>query len=345
MSTETGSLIGTGLGGIAGAFMGNPAAGAAIGGGLGGTIGGMFDDDDDELKDLRTPEQKAAIKFLSELGQTGSSGGLTLGEAFGGPLGHFTAADPEKFGLARLMQFATGGQNQDLAKARETFGSLADTAFDPSDPKSGFGAFSRQLARAQKESADVLDREAAITGSRFGTGIQRQKRELAERGADTRASELARLFQNTMSQRLAGAQGLAQLAGQESDLQQRELSNLFGFGSLERELSDLKARRGLQEFQRQRGEKLKRIDIAQVEASRNPYLGVSSIPSSNPFSDLTSALMGGIGQSIGKEGFPGTGGGTFGGSKTTSQQSAQQQQATGNLAALMSTLFTAGGGD
>lgn len=210
-----------------------------------------------------TPQQRQAVEALMSLAATGSGGGITLGEQYGKDIGSYDPTQLELSGLMKLTQGLQDGPNQDLAKARETFTGLADMEFDPSDPRSGFASFARQLARAQSEAADVLNREAAITGSRFGTGIQKQKRELAERGSDAMASELARLYQNTMSQRLAGAQGLTGLASTEAALDQQDLQNLFTMGSLERQLKDQKAKDEYGEFKRQREEKLSRINLMQ----------------------------------------------------------------------------------
>ncbi len=204
--------------------------------------------------DAFTSGQKKSLSSLESLANTGSGAGINLGEAFTGPLGAFEQTGGELEALSGLRGLISGG---DITKARDTFTNLADTRFDPSDPSSGFAEFSRALARSGKASEDVLNRESAITGSRFGTGIQGRKVDLAERLQDIRGSKLAELFQSSRQQQLAGAQGLQGIAGQQAGLFQQ----LANQSAVERLLKDQEAKAGLNEFSRQRGETLGRIGL------------------------------------------------------------------------------------
>ena len=293
-------------GATAGATIGSviPGLGTIAGGVIGG-LGGLFmggDKDDIKLEDLRTPEQKQAAAALQQLGMTGQFGNINLGEAFGGSLGDFQSTGIEQGGLQGLAGLLRQGPSGDVTKARETFGNLADTTFDPSDPTSGFAEFSRQLARSGRESEDILNREAAITGSRFGTGIQRRKVDLGERLQDIRGGRLVDIFQRSRQQQLAGAQGLQSLEQQEQGRRERAIEGALQMGGLERNLSNQQAQAELDEFKRQRGETLSRVGLLSQEASRNPYLGISSIPGGQTsFQELTSSVLGSIGQGLGSE--------------------------------------------
>lgn len=264
------------------------AGGSALAGLFGGKNKGT------ELEDVRSPEQKAAAGTLQSLAQTGSGGGITLGEQFGGSLGSYQQTPGELSALSKLQGISGG---QDITQARSTFADLANTQFDPSDPKSGYAAFSKQLAAAGEESANVLEREAAITGSRFSTAIGGEKRKLAENLQLQRQSALASLYNQSRQQQLAGAQGLAGLAGQQAQLAGQEQEQ----AAIERQLKDQAARDDYSEYKRTRMEELSRINLLQTESNRNPYLGISSLPGSpSPFSSLANSVLSSIGERAGE---------------------------------------------
>lgn len=278
-------------GAIAGASLGPVGM---IGGGI---LGGLFGakKKTTSLRDMRTPEQKQAAALLQSLATTGSGGGINLGQAYGGSLGNFDLTGGEQGAYNQLAGLFGG---QDINKARETFTNLADTKFDPSDPTSGYAAYSRELAKAQKESSDSLNQEAAISGSRFGTGILENKRQLADTFANQRAMKLAELFQNSRSQQMAGAQGLQGLVGTQANLANQQAA----MAGLQRELKNQEAQANYSEWNRQRGETLSRIDLLNQEASRNPYLGIPSITTNeqSPFSSLVGSVLGSYGSTLGE---------------------------------------------
>ena len=291
MSKNTGALIGAGVGGIGGLFMGNPLLGAS----LGSSIGGMFDGgggDDNELEDIRTKEQKAAAAALQQLAMSGSFDGINLGEGYGGTLGAYDTSGQET-AYNQLMSLYGGGA---LGTAQDTMTKLTNLEFNPDDPSSGYAAFSRQLARAGEESSDVLNREAAITGSRFGTAIAGEKADLAAQMQDQSGSFLAQLYNQQQNRALQAAQGLTGLAGQQANIamsasQQAAMVNA---------IKDQQAKDAYSEYKRQRAEELSRIDLLQTESNRNPYLGVSSLPGSpSPFSTLANSVLSSLGQDIG----------------------------------------------
>ncbi len=260
---------------------------------------GLFDKGEDaSLQDQRTPQQLEAAGILQSLGTTGTGAGITLGEKFEGSLGDFESTDIEQAGLRRLLE--STGARPDLSKARSTFESLADTTFDPDDPRTGFGAFKKLALRESQAGQDVLNREAAITGSRFGTGIQRRKRELGDITSERLQNRLADLFTQSRQTQLAGATGLAGLAAQEQGQERAGIEQALRLGGRERELKTQEARAKFNEFNRQRAETLGRIDLLRGEANRNPMLGISSIPGSpSPFSQLINSVLGSAGDEFG----------------------------------------------
>jgi len=295
MAVNAGGATG---GAITGAKMGSSFGpwGTAIGGVAGGLMGAFGGGGDDiELKDMRSEEQKRAAAILMQLGETGSGGGLTLGKEYGGELGAYDLEKQTQMGGKELEGLFT---SPDISKARDTFTNLADTTFDPSDPKTGYAAYSRALARSGKESEDVINREGAVTGNRFGTAIAGEKVNLAMQMQDLRSQKLAQIYQASQATQLAGAQGLTGLADQMANIAGLNI----GYGEMQRQIKDQKANDALTEFKRVRSEELSRIDILQTEANRNPYMGISSIPGSpSPFSQLTNSVLSSAGKKFGTQ--------------------------------------------
>ena len=247
---------------------------------------------DTELEDARTEEQKRAAAALMQLAETGSYGGINLGEAYGGALGSYDTTG-QKTAYDQLMSLYGG---QEMSTASNTLQQLTDLKFNPDDPSSGYAAFSRALAKAGQESSDVLNREAAITGNRFGTAIAGEKANLAADLANQRGSYLANLYQNQRNTALQAAQGLSGLAGQKSNIAQ-SASQRAAFIN---EIKNQQAQDTYNEYKRQRNEQLSRIDLLQTEANRNPYLGVdTSGTTASPFSSLANSVLGSLGQNIG----------------------------------------------
>ena len=277
-----------------GKIAGSTAGQAGIMGGLSALFGGG-QGEDIKLEDQRTPEQLQMAKMLQSLASTGSGGGINLGEAYGGSLGNFDLSGQEQSGLASL--FGQQPTNAALSQAQDVYSKMAGAAFDPSvlDP------FTKAARKSGLEANDILNRESAISGSRFGTGILQRKGELSADVESGIQQELSKLFLNQQNVSMQGAAGLAGVGGQQANMAQNNLQNMFTYGSLQRDLKNQEAQAKYNEFNRQRNETLGRVDLMNQEASRNPYLEVSSIPGSpSGFSSLINSVLGGAGEDIGK---------------------------------------------
>jgi len=207
-----------------------------------------------------TPQQRQSIEALMSLAATGSGGGITLGQKYGGDLGAYDLTDQTKGGLASLQALLGGAYdpNSDMGQARSTYQNLANNSiFDLESDQSGYKAFSKALAKSGQESADVLNREAAMTGQRFGTGIQRQKADLAENLQLQRAQQLANLYQGSQQVAALGAQGLTGLADQVAKLSGLNIT----YGDMQREMEDARAKEQYGEFLRTRQEELSRLGL------------------------------------------------------------------------------------
>lgn len=241
--------------------------------------------------DLNTPEQKAAIAALNQLAQTGSWGGITLGEGYGGSLGNYNLGEGVNQNISYLQNLLYSPQMQ---QAQQTYSDLANTKFNPDDPSSGYAAFQRQLAKAQKQAGSALERESAITGGRFGTQIIKSKGESQADFADQSASYLANLFQNARQSQLAGAQGLQSLLGTQSNLANQAMSAQ----DMQRQLQNQEAQAKYNEWERARKEKLLQIDLLSSESNRNANIGYTG-GKQGFLTPLINSAMGAIGTTVG----------------------------------------------
>ncbi len=256
-----------------------------------GILGNGSGSEDNELEDIRSEEQKAAANALQQLAMTGSGAGITLGQGYGGALGAYDTLGQQQ-ALGQLQGLFGG---QDIGTARDAFTSAATAKFDPDDPSSGFGAFSRALQKSGAEAESALERESAITGSRFSTAIGGQKADLAENLNLQRSQYLANMFSEQQNRALQGAQGLQGLAGTQANIAQMASQQAAAINAVK----DQQARDSLTEFKRQRTEELARIDLLTAESNRNPYVGISSLPGTSAFSGLANSVLGSVGEQAG----------------------------------------------
>ena len=238
-----------------------------------------------------TPQQRQSIEALMSLASTGSGGGITLGQQYGGDLGYYNQTQGELDSLQGLQGLVSGG---DISGARDVYSRMANNKFNPDDPSSGYASFSRALAKAGGESQDAINREAARTGGVFGSGRGRDTASLQADLANQRGTFLADLFNQGENRALQGASGLQSLVGQQQDLFQQLASQ----SAIERLLKDQQAKEQYSEFQRTRGEELSRLGLMQ-EQWMNP---MGSITTKTPslFSQLGSTILNSAGQSLGQ---------------------------------------------
>lgn len=202
-----------------------------------------------------TPQQRQAVEALMSLASTGSGGGINLGEAYTGELGSYDTSG-QQISYDQLMELFSGGA---LGTAEDLYTRMATNKFNPDDPSSGYAAYSRALAKAGKESSDVIDREAARTGSRFGTAISGAKADLSADLANQRGMFLADLYNQGENRALQGASGLQNVTSMRGNLsttasQQAAMINA---------IKDAQAKDSLNEYKRQREEELSRIGLMQ----------------------------------------------------------------------------------
>lgn len=251
---------------------------------------GLFDNKEETLtqEPLLTDEQKKAMGLLAGFGESGKLGDFQAGQAYGGSLGDFDLRGLEALGLGKIGDVLNAGRPQALGAAESALTSLANAQFNPDDPSSGFGAFSRQVARATQNANDVLNREAAITGDRYSTSIGGQKKDLALQQSDALLSQLANLYNTAQDRKLSASNSLVGLAGAEQGINSQQIGDAFNFGGIERALKNSEAQAKLNEFNRQRNERLSSIGALETVFGKNVPYGMKeiSVPQPNPFSQL-----------------------------------------------------------
>jgi hypothetical protein len=261
---------------------------------------GIFSKNKQSVKQeaLLTEDQKKAQSALLKIGQGGSVGGATLGEGFSGSLGEFDQ-DPLAQQANALIGARLGGANSNVDSAASVLRGLATDDFDENSDL--FKSFTKSIQRAQKEGGDVLNREAAIQGNRFGTAIAEEKGLLAERGQDALADFQARQFESFLNRKQVSAGQLADVARLQEDVQAGRISQAQAAGEVRRQIKDSEAKANLNEFLRTRGEKLGQIDVLQGLFNRNVQFGVKNLETESPsaFSKFAGVALGGIGQGVG----------------------------------------------
>lgn len=249
------------------------------------------------LEEMISPEQKRARDLLMLYGQTGATPtGYQAGQAADLSGFNFGLSPYETSGLASLFDLQ-GANAPGLTTARDTLTKLANTEFNPEDQSTGLGAFRKALQRETSAASDVLNREAAITGSRFGTGIQRQKTDLAAQQSEQLASKLAELFTGQQNRALSAAQGLTGLESTAAGMEQNRLAQLFNYGALQRDLQNQQAQLAYNDKQRQRDEQLAAFGtMGDIYKQTNQY-GLKSMTTKTP--GIGMAMLGEISPLVG----------------------------------------------
>lgn len=234
------------------------------------------------LDPMLTKEQLGAQSILSQLANTGSYGGVTLGDSYGGSLGNFDMSNTESLAGNKLYDLLQSGTPEGINTARNTLTGLANTQFNPDDPSSGFAAYQRQVERASQGSRDALNRDAAVTGDRFSSRLGMQKADLAAQESDMLATKLAELFNTAQNRSLSAANALTGLETANEGINQGRISSGFQYGGLDRLLKNAEADAKFNEWNRARGEKLKQFDIAGDLFNKNVGFGTMSTTVKQP---------------------------------------------------------------
>lgn len=261
---------------------------------------GLFDSKEKTvtLEPMLTPEQIQAQKLLLSMSQGGDVGGMTTGQGYGGSLGNFSATPTEGLAVNRIYDLLNSGTPEALGTAERTMTRLADTTFDPEDPSTGFGAYKRQVSRATRDADDVINREAAITGNRFGDRILNTKSDLAMQQSDMLSTKLADLYNTAQDRALAGAQGLVGLSETGNNMELNRINTASQIGGLQRMLDTAKAQSQYEDWQRARNERLgTSVDALNSLWGRNVDYGLKSMTKKSPSTFMS--MMGEVSPLVG----------------------------------------------
>lgn len=250
-------------------------------------------------EEMLTPEQKQAQSLLMQFGTTGMVGDFQAGQGYDFSGYNFGLNPTELAGGSALESLMASGTGLD--PARKAYEGILGQTFNPDDPSNEFAAFNRMLAKQTQGASDVLNREAAITGGRFGTGIQKQKQELATNQSDIAASKLAELYSQLQQNKLGAASGLTALSGMQENINQGRIQSAFQYGQQQRDIQNQKAQMAYDDWQRARSERMSSISGLESVWGRNVQYGQKSVTTSSPtlLGQLASSVLSGVGTAAG----------------------------------------------
>lgn len=227
---------------------------------------------------LRTPEQQAAQKALLQFGETGSYGGYTAGQQYGGPFGNFEMSDLERFSQSRLTDLLSSGAPRSFALGESALEDLLTT--DKYDPLKSGGAYDLMqgtMDRQIRDATTAAKRNAAYQGNLYSSDAVRQLGDVQAKGVEAKNSLLGSLYQNYIGQRLSA---IPQALGAGTASEEMALNRInagYSAGALPRNLNTAKAQAEYQDFLRQRAEKQGQLTTLSGLSSSNANWGVPSL--------------------------------------------------------------------
>lgn len=234
------------------------------------------------LEPMLTDEQKQAMSLLTQFGSTGQLGDFQSGQQYDFS-GFDTGLNASELAGGELLATSLGsGTPESLTTAQKTLTDIANRQFNPDDPSNEFAAFNRQLTKQTKSADDVLNREAAITGGRFGTGIQKQKQELSSNQSDIASSKLAELYSQLQNNKISAASGLTGIAGMQESIDQGRIQAAYTYGQQQREVQNQKAQMAYDDWQRSRAERMSSISGLESVMNKNVEYGLKSYTKKSP---------------------------------------------------------------
>lgn len=292
----TGATMGSSFGPI------GTVAGGVIGGLAGGFMGGKKKNIELDPYAGMTPEQRQAMAILQQFGSTGQIGDFQAGQEYDFGGFNYGLNPSELTGGALLDKNLQAGPATGIADAQNALTGMVNASFNPDDPSNGFAAFQRQLARSTKDNADVIARNAAITGNRFGTQIGKDYADLAAQQSDITASKLAELWKQTEANKISAASGLNSLAANQEQINQSKIAQAFQIGQQQRAVENQKAQAQYDDWVRARNERLSSINSLNSVLSKGTTPGLNSYEYTQPsafqqFTNSFNASSGGSGAS------------------------------------------------
>lgn len=241
------------------------------------------------LVPMLTDQQEKAQNLLLDYAQTGRlPSGYQAGEAYNLSNFDFSPSSQERAGTTLLNRFIDPTRTREgIDTARTALTKLANVEFNPDDPSSGYAAYSRQVRKAVNDADNILNREAAITGSGYGSRIIWEKADLAAQQSDMLATKLADLYTQGQNRAIQAAQGLTNLESIDQGLEANALNAAFDYGTRMRDLKNQQAQLEYQDKQRQRDEQLQTITGAQNLYNKNVDFGLKSITKERPSTFLS----------------------------------------------------------
>ncbi len=240
---------------------------------------------------MLTDEQKNALTQLLS----------SAGQQYSGALGSYSMTPTEQAGMGSLNTLlASSIPKMSQLGQTEIEKLLTSGAYDPYAKGGQYQGLKTNILREAKDVEGVLNRQGAITGGLYSSGIAKEKGLLAERTHQTLANTLADLYQNYTNQKLTGAQTAQNMGVQNEQVEQSRISQAMQYGSLQRTLEDAQAKAQYSNWLTARGEKLNALTNVM---NMNANYGVKSYTatSENPWTSLLNTALTGVGTYLGQK--------------------------------------------
>lgn len=242
---------------------------------------------------LEDPTQAAARNNLLKFSQTGTMGNYTAGTPYTGSLGDFGVTSLENAGLGQIGSRLTAGPSALNTAGTSSLLDLLNTdKFNPLNQTGMVSGLTGAIDYNTKLATDAAKRDAGYTGNLYSTDAVRNLGNVEAQGANTKATTLANLYSQYMSQKL-GAIPQAFAADQQNQTNQRaNVDQAMTYGGLTRNLNTAEDQANYSEFQRQQQEKQGQVTAATNLAGSNVPYGVPSVsvPNNNPWTQVLSLL-------------------------------------------------------
>lgn len=282
----------TGIGSAVGSMTGMGPFGSILGGAAGalGGMGGGYDTTSQQV--METPEQREARRMLLQYAQTGNFGNIKAGEDIGIQSGNYDMSGLENTATGQLYNRLNAGNPEMFGLADQGIRDLMDTSAAGLDAQ--FSPYKALAEREGRNAADALKRNAAFSGSLYGSDTIRGLGDVAARTAETNQARLADLTTGALN-RKTQAIGLAQQSGSLSeDTARNRIADAFQYGGLQRNLQNAQVEAANAEKMRRRNEQLNQINAGMGVAGQNAQFGVPEIktPKPNPYMDFLNLIVG-----------------------------------------------------
>jgi hypothetical protein len=228
---------------------------------------------------LLSPEQQEALSGLLQFSRTGTYGGFTAGQSYGGDLGNFDLTEAEGIGQNRLISLLKSGTPSLLGSAGdEVKRLLTSDAYDPNNDATGeYKNFKSTVERNISEGSDRVKHNSSIMGNLYSTGTIKDLGRVEQEGQSQLTSKLAELYDKYATRKLSAIPLAANISSAQEGIDLGRIDASQQYGGLERMLKDTELQRKYADYLRQRQELQLPIQTMQSIYTNQPQWGFPSV--------------------------------------------------------------------